>query len=182
MLGLEGLFAEEGETFEQANNQVCSKPGLPQPPTKRAKCGLCGISNQGATCYLNSLLQTLFFTTEFRGIYSLFSSNNHDKLKLINIELKDTPNFHFMQTNILCCKCRAGGTPKLREGWNCMWTDRLVLTTMVSEQGWIFIVPSNLSVSFDNFWHQLINGSIKTSYVVPHNLKFPDYHVCVEGC
>lgn len=28
---------------------------------------LVGISNQGATCYLNSLIQTLFLTPELRG-------------------------------------------------------------------------------------------------------------------
>ncbi|XP_022306322.2 ubiquitin carboxyl-terminal hydrolase 40-like [Crassostrea virginica] len=97
MLGLEGLFAEEGETFEQANNQVCSKPGLPQPPTKRAKCGLCGISNQGATCYLNSLLQTLFFTTEFRDalfslgemeLGSLNKRNTGVKVRVIPLQLQ----------------------------------------------------------------------------------------------
>lgn len=29
--------------------------------------GLVGIANQGATCYLNSLIQTLLFTPELRG-------------------------------------------------------------------------------------------------------------------
>ena len=36
-------------------------------PFPRGKTGLCGLQNQGATCYLNSLIQTLFFTPEFRG-------------------------------------------------------------------------------------------------------------------
>ena len=37
------------------------------PPEPRGPTGICGLQNQGATCYLNSLLQTLFFTPEFRG-------------------------------------------------------------------------------------------------------------------
>lgn len=28
----------------------------------------CGISNEGATCYINSLLQSLFYTNEFRDL------------------------------------------------------------------------------------------------------------------
>lgn len=35
------------------------------PP--RGRNNLSGIKNQGGTCYLNSLLQTLLFTPEFRG-------------------------------------------------------------------------------------------------------------------
>lgn len=91
MLGLEGLFAEEGENFERSNESSNCKPGLPQPPAKRAKCGLCGISNQGATCYLNSLLQTLFFTTEFRGI----SFGNGTKTRVLNRNSL-TFNFHLL--------------------------------------------------------------------------------------
>lgn len=38
-----------------------------EPPPPRGRSNLCGIKNQGGTCYLNSLLQTLLFTPEFRG-------------------------------------------------------------------------------------------------------------------
>eukprot|EP01124_Arcella_intermedia_P013468 TRINITY_DN1987_c0_g1_i1.p1 TRINITY_DN1987_c0_g1~~TRINITY_DN1987_c0_g1_i1.p1 ORF type:complete len:1184 (-),score=304.19 TRINITY_DN1987_c0_g1_i1:63-3557(-) len=33
----------------------------------KSDTGYCGLSNQGATCYLNSLLQTLYMTPEFRN-------------------------------------------------------------------------------------------------------------------
>ena len=37
-----------------------------------ADSGLCGLINQGNTCYMNSLIQTLHHTPEFRhGIYGL---------------------------------------------------------------------------------------------------------------
>ncbi|KAG8184262.1 hypothetical protein JTE90_001081 [Oedothorax gibbosus] len=44
----------------------------PMPPSRRLPCGLSGIENQGATCYLNSLLQTLLYTPEFKeGLFDL---------------------------------------------------------------------------------------------------------------
>ncbi|XP_037704811.1 ubiquitin carboxyl-terminal hydrolase 40 isoform X2 [Choloepus didactylus] len=43
-----------------------------EPPAPREFTNLSGIRNQGGTCYLNSLLQTLHFTPEFReALFSL---------------------------------------------------------------------------------------------------------------
>jgi ubiquitin C-terminal hydrolase len=37
---------------------------------KKSSTGFVGLSNQGATCYMNSLIQTLYMTPEFR--YALY--------------------------------------------------------------------------------------------------------------
>jgi ubiquitin carboxyl-terminal hydrolase 7 len=34
----------------------------------KKETGMVGMKNQGATCYLNSLLQSLFFTDAFRQV------------------------------------------------------------------------------------------------------------------
>ena len=52
------------ETKERSGGSGFS---LPRPAAPRNATDLCGLSNLGATCYLNSLLQTLHFTPEFRG-------------------------------------------------------------------------------------------------------------------
>lgn len=36
----------------------------------KKETGYVGLKNQGATCYLNSLLQSLYFTNAFRKVYS----------------------------------------------------------------------------------------------------------------
>ncbi|XP_028995909.1 ubiquitin carboxyl-terminal hydrolase 40 isoform X2 [Betta splendens] len=55
---------EEGVSSASPKGRVAK--GGDEPPLPRGRSNLCGIKNQGGTCYLNSLLQTLLFTPEFR--------------------------------------------------------------------------------------------------------------------
>lgn len=59
--------ASEHETSATDATGVWKQQKLDSPREPRGQTGICGLQNQGATCYLNSLLQTLFFTPEFRG-------------------------------------------------------------------------------------------------------------------
>ncbi len=68
---LEGLFDEDAAEYDTRGGANNSGTRLPRPSTPRSHTGLCGLSNLGATCYLNSLLQTLHFTPEFRGMDKL---------------------------------------------------------------------------------------------------------------
>lgn len=61
------LFGDEDEFGSNVGEQG-SKPDISKPPPPRNATGLSGLSNLGATCYLNALLQTLHYTPEFRGI------------------------------------------------------------------------------------------------------------------
>ncbi|KAM4540583.1 ubiquitin carboxyl-terminal hydrolase 40 isoform 2-T2 [Fundulus diaphanus] len=61
------LFEEEDdEGFASTSTKGRAAKGGEEPPPPRGRSNLCGIKNQGGTCYLNSLLQTLLFTPEFR--------------------------------------------------------------------------------------------------------------------
>ena len=76
---LEGLFGDENEdgtaSSSSKNSPSGSKPDVSSPPSPRLPCGLAGIKNQGATCYMNALLQSLLYTPEFRGMFvCLFAS------------------------------------------------------------------------------------------------------------
>eukprot|EP00026_Physarum_polycephalum_P000727 Phypoly_transcript_00728.p1 GENE.Phypoly_transcript_00728~~Phypoly_transcript_00728.p1 ORF type:complete len:1258 (+),score=338.52 Phypoly_transcript_00728:104-3877(+) len=48
-------------------------------PQGKSSSGYIGLSNQGATCYMNSLIQTLFMTPEFRN--GLYNWSFDEKLK-----------------------------------------------------------------------------------------------------
>ncbi|XP_013375312.1 PREDICTED: ubiquitin carboxyl-terminal hydrolase 40 isoform X1 [Chinchilla lanigera] len=85
-----------GDLFEEdyssvSNNQYGKGKKLKakplEPPAPREFTNLSGIRNQGGTCYLNSLLQTLHFTPEFRE--ALFSLGPEE---LGSLEDKDKPD------------------------------------------------------------------------------------------
>ena len=67
---------EEGSKNSKSGTtgRVSKQNKLNWPPQPRGVTGICGLRNQGATCYLNSLLQTLFFTPEFRGKFDILTS------------------------------------------------------------------------------------------------------------
>ena len=80
-----------GDLFEEdcssvSNNQYGKRRKVKtkalEPPAPREFTNLSGIRNQGGTCYLNSLLQTLHFTPEFRGMlpYVPLISDMHPRL------------------------------------------------------------------------------------------------------
>ncbi|MGH0123351.1 UNVERIFIED_CONTAM: hypothetical protein FKN15_056333 [Acipenser sinensis] len=69
------LFEEDAVAFVgdcKGSNGKKSRVKDAEPPPPRGAVTLSGIKNQGGTCYLNSLLQTLLFTPEFReALFSL---------------------------------------------------------------------------------------------------------------
>ena len=93
---LAALFAEEDATsgrMEESRSAAggkSSRAPLP-PPSPRHTSGICGIANQGATCYLNSLLQTLFFTTEFREKMFLLGEDQLGSLGNVDAQTRIIP-------------------------------------------------------------------------------------------
>ncbi|XP_078377016.1 ubiquitin carboxyl-terminal hydrolase 40-like isoform X2 [Oculina patagonica] len=88
---------DESEHENSAGAVVLKQPKLNYPPEPRGQTRICGLQNQGATCYLNSLLQTLFFTPEFRdGLFQLRAedlsyepnSKTNSKVRVIPIQLQ----------------------------------------------------------------------------------------------
>ncbi|XP_067892172.1 ubiquitin carboxyl-terminal hydrolase 40 isoform X2 [Heterodontus francisci] len=84
------MFEEEEDAGFVSENKTVngwkSRKKETDPPPHRAASNLSGIKNQGGTCYLNSLLQTLLYTPEFRE--SLFALGPEE---LGNLSDKDKP-------------------------------------------------------------------------------------------
>ncbi|XP_052767469.1 ubiquitin carboxyl-terminal hydrolase 7-like isoform X2 [Mya arenaria] len=74
--------------------------------------GFVGLKNQGATCYMNSLLQTLFFTNKLRKAVYLMPTESDDPTKSVPLALQRV--FHELQFSDA-----AVGTKKLTKsfGW-----------------------------------------------------------------
>ncbi|KAG8432555.1 hypothetical protein GDO86_016985 [Hymenochirus boettgeri] len=87
-----GDLFEEDEDFSFLSNSsnITGKKTQPKDseiPEPRGLTRLSGLRNQGGTCYLNSLLQTLLFTPEFRE--ALFSLGTKD---LGSLQEQDAPD------------------------------------------------------------------------------------------
>lgn len=92
------LFETEQVASEhETATGVWKQQKLDSPREPRGQTRICGLQNQGATCYLNSLLQTLFFTPEFRdGLFQLRaedlcygpSSTANSKVRVIPLQLQ----------------------------------------------------------------------------------------------
>eukprot|EP00002_Diphylleia_rotans_P025264 TRINITY_DN4994_c0_g1_i3.p1 TRINITY_DN4994_c0_g1~~TRINITY_DN4994_c0_g1_i3.p1 ORF type:complete len:1060 (-),score=216.65 TRINITY_DN4994_c0_g1_i3:722-3901(-) len=54
---------------------------------ERSACGYAGLENQGATCYLNSLIQSLYMTPEVRSLVLQFSFESRTR-KVIPLKLQ----------------------------------------------------------------------------------------------
>ncbi|XP_006893520.1 PREDICTED: ubiquitin carboxyl-terminal hydrolase 40 [Elephantulus edwardii] len=83
------LFEEDfpSESNGHSDKGKTLKTKALEPPAPREFTKLSGIRNQGGTCYLNSLLQTLLFTPEFRE--ALFSLGPEE---LGSLEDRDNPD------------------------------------------------------------------------------------------
>ncbi|XP_073162958.1 ubiquitin carboxyl-terminal hydrolase 40 isoform X4 [Lepidochelys kempii] len=120
------LFEED---FSFVSNNQCGKGKKPkskdtEPPAPREFTKLSGIKNQGGTCYLNSLLQTLHFTPEFRE--ALFSLGPEELGSLEDISKPDVKvriiplQLQRLFAQLLLLDQQAASTTDLTEsfGWN----------------------------------------------------------------
>ncbi|XP_055015503.1 ubiquitin carboxyl-terminal hydrolase 40 [Boleophthalmus pectinirostris] len=184
---------EEGSSSMSSKGRVLKGPEEPPPP--RGRSNLCGIKNQGGTCYLNSLLQTLLFTPEFRE--ELFNLGPEE---LGCLEDKDTPGakvrviplqLQRLFARLLLVDQQSASTAELTDsfGWN---TTEGTNQHDVQELNRILfsaLEHSLVGTSGSSFINSLYHGTIVNSIIVckecgnvsQRQEDFLDLTACVSG-
>uniref|UniRef100_H2MEC9 Ubiquitin specific peptidase 40 n=1 Tax=Oryzias latipes TaxID=8090 RepID=H2MEC9_ORYLA len=165
-----------------------------EPPPPRGRSNLCGIKNQGGTCYLNSLLQTLLFTPEFReelfrlGPEELGCLEDKDKpeakVRVIPLELQR------LFARLLLVDQQSASTADLTDsfGWNSSEGTNQHDVQELNRILFSALENSLVGTSGSSFIHRLYHGTIVNSIVCKEcgNVSqrqedFLDLTVCVCG-
>ncbi|XP_013865209.1 ubiquitin carboxyl-terminal hydrolase 40, partial [Austrofundulus limnaeus] len=185
---------EENEGFSSTSSKERTPKAGDEPPPPRGASNLCGIKNQGGTCYLNSLLQTLLFTPEFReelfrlGPEELGCLDDKDKpgakVRVIPLELQR------LFARLLLVDQQSASTSDLTDsfGWN---SNERTNQHDVQELNRILfsaLEHSLVGTSGSTFIHRLYHGTIVNSIVCKEcgtvsqrQEDFLDLTVCVCG-
>uniref|UniRef100_A0A6Q2XM05 USP domain-containing protein n=1 Tax=Esox lucius TaxID=8010 RepID=A0A6Q2XM05_ESOLU len=185
---------EEGEGFSPAPSGARMLKGGEEPPPPRGRVNLSGIKNQGGTCYLNSLLQTLFFTPEFRE--ELFSLGPEElgcledkdkpeaKVRVIPLELQR------LFARLLLVDQQSASTADLTDsfGWNNSEESRQHDVQELNRILFSALEHSLVDTSGSTFIHRLYHGTTVNSIVCmecgnvsQRQEDFLDLTVCVRG-
>uniref|UniRef100_A0A3P9L2U3 Ubiquitin specific peptidase 40 n=1 Tax=Oryzias latipes TaxID=8090 RepID=A0A3P9L2U3_ORYLA len=165
-----------------------------EPPPPRGRSNLCGIKNQGGTCYLNSLLQTLLFTPEFReelfrlGPEELGCLEDKDKpeakVRVIPLELQR------LFARLLLVDQQSASTADLTDsfGWNSSEGTNQHDVQELNRILFSALENSLVGTGGSSFIHRLYHGTIVNSIVCKEcgNVSqrqedFLDLTVCVCG-
>lgn len=188
------LFEEEEEGFSLAPSGGRVVKGEGEPPPPRGRVNLSGIKNQGGTCYLNSLLQTLLFTPEFRE--ELFSlgpkelgcledkDNPEAKVRVIPLELQR------LFARLLLVDQQSASTADLTDsfGWNNSEESRQHDVQELNRILFSALEHSLVDTSGSAFIQRLYHGTTVNSILCKEcgNISqrqedFLDLTVCVRG-
>ncbi|XP_051242887.1 ubiquitin carboxyl-terminal hydrolase 40 isoform X2 [Dicentrarchus labrax] len=189
------LFEEEEEEgFASTSSRGRVAKGGEEPPPPRGRSNLCGIKNQGGTCYLNSLLQTLLFTPEFReelfnlGPEELGCLEDKDKpgakVRVIPLELQR------LFSSLLLVDQQCASTANLTDsfGWNSSEGTNQHDVQELNRILFSALEHSLVGTTGSTFIHRLYHGTIVNSIVCKEcgNVSqrqedFLDLTVCVCG-
>ncbi|XP_074516578.1 ubiquitin carboxyl-terminal hydrolase 40 isoform X1 [Sebastes fasciatus] len=168
------LFEEEEEEegfSSTSSSRVAKGKGGDEPPPPRGRSNLCGIKNQGGTCYLNSLLQTLLFTPEFReelfnlGADELGCLEDKEKpgakVRVIPLELQR------LFASLLLVDQQSASTADLTDsfGWNSSEGTNQHDVQELNRILFSALEHSLVGTTGSTFIHQLYHGTIVNSIV-----------------